>query len=1304
MIFRIKIYILLILLIAYSFSANSQYHKSSWQPYDVNFEHITLEDGLSQSSVNVIFQDSYGFIWFGTQDGLNKYDGYSFTIYTPIFNDSTSISDNQIWAITEDKDKNLWIGTYGGLNKFIREKDIFQRFTYNKNKSNSIANNQIRALYIDNENLLWIGTKNGLDILNIASGIFTHYKSNILDTNSISENYIRGFCVDNYDRMWILTDNEGANIFNKEKNNFIRYNLLNAKDTRSILLDSSEQLWIGTKTNGLYKILFTDENNSIVHKIENYPLNNVLSIIEDNQGIMWLSSIDGLVRYDETINEFIKYTVDVNNPKSLNDNYIWTIFEDNTGIIWLGTFAGGICKYDKSKNKFTHYQINSKETDLIISNFIRSFTTDHEGNIWVGSKGGLFKFVFNEKLKIYEQVEFKTSNKLKDNYIREIVTDTLGNIWIATNSEGLAYLDLSKKVPDYTFYRNDPNANSLSSNNLRTIYIDKQQNLWIGTTDSGFDKAYYENGKIKFENFKQNDYNNLTDNYIRAIFQDSDSIYWIGTENGGLNKFDYKNKIFTDYQFISEKNSISSNSVTNIHEDSNGNLWLGTYGGGLNLFKKDEEKFHTFNKENGFTNNVIYGILEDSNKNLWISTNFGLVKFNINNFEYSVYKIWDGLQSNEFNTGAFYKTAKGEMIFGGINGFNIFYPENVKYNTYVPEIVLTDFKIFNKSISPKDSVHIIEKSITYLDKIELNYTQNIITIEFSALHFSNPENNQFKYKMEGIDDNWTIVKNKNYATYTHLPPGEYTFIVTSSNCDGIWSNKEKKLIIKITPPFSDTLLFKILIVVTLILIIVLVFITRTSRLKKQKLELEKQVLIRTKEIFEQKAKILEINEELGHRNNEISEKSELLAHRNSELLKLSLVASNTKNSIMIMNENAEIEWVNEGFTQLYGLTFDQLIEKFGKNMRNLSVKANIDELIIRCSKSNQVINYESYVNRKDIKKLWVQTTLSPVTDSNNKVIKIIAIESDISDLKFAEQEIILRNEEIRAQRESLIQQNEEINAHKEELEKINQILFNQNDSIMGSIRTALTIQNAILPKEEEIKKHFDCFILYQPKDIVSGDFYWYINFPVKGKLTEKSYFAVADCTGHGVPGAFMSMIGVRMLDEIVSEKLILEPSQILETLNKEIIKTLKQSNEDNNDGMDICLCYIENCNDDSKILTFSGARRNLIFYNSKNNAINILKGDRKSIGGTFSKIKLNFTDQKILLEKNDILYLTSDGYTDQIGSERHKFGSTQLNNILLQNSLLEMEQQKEILVKAIKNWQGSEIQRDDRTIFGLKNK
>jgi len=1305
---KYKLILFTIVIICLNNYAHAQYQRSIRQAYGVNFEYITLDDGLSQSSVNVIFQDSFGFIWFGTQDGLNRYDGYNFTIYSPKIKDSTSISDNQIWAICEDSEQNLWIGTYGGLNKFDRKKEIFERFTFDENNYNSISDNQIRALYADNKNRLWIGTKDGLDLLDIKTLKFTHYKYNSEDTSSISGNYIRGFCSDNFNRIWVITDNAGANIFNENTNNFTRFSELDKLgiyDTRTIFCDANNNIWLGTNTNGLFKIKLTDEKKFILQKISKYPTNSVLSGIVDNEGIYWFSSVDGLIRYDSEIDEFVNYTVDIDNPKSLNDNYIWQVFEDRTGILWLGTYAGGICKFDKSRNKFAHYQIIASENDLIKSNFIRTFAKDKNNNLWVGSKGGLFKFVFNENKNIYEQVNYITKNKLLDNYIREIQCDSSGNLWIATNSKGIAYLNFNKKVPEFTFYQHlHDNENSLSSNNIRTLYIDKHQNLWIGTIDNGLNKLSYNNGKIIFEHFTKETNKGLTDNYIRTIFEDDKGIYWLGTENGGLVKFNYQTTEFTAFLHDENTNSISSNTVTNIHQDTNGNLWFGTYGGGLNLLKKNDEVFYSFNKENILPNNVIYGIIEDNTKNLWISTNYGLLKLDIENYNLTVYSVWDGLQSNEFNTGAFYKSADGEMFFGGINGFNTFFPENVKFNKYAPEIVITGFKVNNKSILPNDSTNIINKSILFVDTINLDYTQNLITIQFSALHFSNPQKNQYKYILEGIDKEWTIVSDKNEVTYSHLPSGKYTFIIKSSNCDGVWSKTSKKILINIEPPFKETFLFKSLIFIISILVVVLLFLLRTSILKRQKMELEKQVLLRTKEITEQKNKIVLFNQELELNHQEIKDQSIILQNHVKELSKLSLVASKTNNAIMILNKYADIEWVNEGFTLLYGLTYSDIVSRFGGNMMKLSVVKNISELIERCVCNKQVINYESYVNQLGINKIWVQTTLSPVVDEFGNVHKIIAIESDISELKEAEQEIMQKNEEIRSQKEALILQNEEINANKEQLENINQQLEIQNENIKGSIRTALTIQQSILPKEEDIQKIFDCFIFFEPKDIVSGDFYWFVHLDKKNELTQKTFLAVADCTGHGVPGAFMSMIGSRMLNEIVNQRNIFQPSQILETLNNEIIKALKQDKTDNTDGMDICLCYIEKQNDNNSILTFSGARRNLIYFNSNDKTIKIFKGDRKSIGGTFSRLKQNFTDKIVNLNIDDIIYLTSDGYTDQIGTNGHKFGPKQLEQILLKKSSENMQLQKQILVNTIKNWHSNEMQRDDITILGLKIK
>jgi PAS domain S-box-containing protein len=465
------------------------------------------------------------------------------------------------------------------------------------------------------------------------------------------------------------------------------------------------------------------------------------------------------------------------------------------------------------------------------------------------------------------------------------------------------------------------------------------------------------------------------------------------------------------------------------------------------------------------------------------------------------------------------------------------------------------------------------------------------------------------------------------------------------------------------------------------------------------------VFLKGKQKQQKANRLLEIkNNEINQQKEEIQAQAEELEKINIELEKLSIVASETDNAVLIMDNNGKFEWINEGFTRLYGYNLIELKEKIGDNIKNTSSNLKIEELLNICLINKQSVIYESKVTAKNGDEIWAQTTITPIIDTIGNILKLIAIDSDISKLKKAEAEILQKNEEIQAQKDALeeqneeiLQKNEEISAQRNELERINEHIEYQNEQIKGSIRYAKTIQNAILPSLDEIQKKYSLFSIYKPKDIVSGDFYWFVS------IDKYDFIVVADCTGHGVPGAFMSMISSRLLNEVVVESKIFEPKQILENLDYKIEKALKKNLTSVSDGMDLCLCRIEKFSNASRIV-FAGAKRPLVY--SKDNKLDILKGDRRSIGGykRRNNILIEYTNQEISLRQNDIIYMFTDGYADQNNAARTRFGTNNLIQNIDNIKHYNLEKQNEILLRQLAEWQKTEDQRDDITLLAIQFK
>jgi signal transduction histidine kinase/ligand-binding sensor domain-containing protein/DNA-binding response OmpR family regulator len=813
------------------------------------FEHFSSEDGFSQGGVFAIFQDSRGFMWFGG-NGLIRYDGYNFKIFKYNPDDKKSLSYNGVISIYEDKSGTLWIGTEGGgLNKYNRETDLFTRYKHDPNDPKSLSNNTVTSILQDNSGNLWFGTNGGgLNKLIPSDSItsFIHYNSDPDDLTSLSNDFVGQICEDKSGNLWIATRN-GVNKLDLDKINettptFIHYKH-NPDDPKSlshdavfsVYEDNSGTLWIGTIGGGLNKLIPDDleESTSFTHYINNpnepksLSSNMVGPIFEDKSGNLWIGTWGGgLNRFDRVTEKFTHCKSDPNNSKSLNGNWVYSIYEDISGILWVGTMPGGLNKFDPMKNQFKHYKHNLKDSKSLSSDRVWSIFEDSDGILWIGTfHGGLNRLIPGQdkksSLSFFRYLHDPNDPK-SINSVFSICEDNSGNIWIGTFNGGLHKLVKSEKKksnPKFVDYEFDPNdTTSLSNNSIRVIFKDESGNLWIGT-DFGLNKLISGTDEMfpaTFVRYLNNpkDPASISNNRVWSIYQDEQETIWIGT-SGGLNKLippDNNHSLTTFIHYTHDSgnpSSLSSNHVTSMHEDNYGNFWVGTDGGGLNKFDRKSEVFIRFNEGDGLPDNSIKGLLGDDEGNLWISTSNGLSKFNLKTKIFKNYSIKDGIQSDYFQGGAYFKNKNGEMFFGGDNGFNSFYPDSIKENIRIPPVVITDFQLFNNSVpvglDTTTNRTILTRSITETNEIELTFKDYIISFEFAALDFHTPEKNQYAYLLEGFDKKWIYADaNKRFATYTNLDPGEYIFKVKGSNNDRIWNEASTSIKLIITPPWWST--------------------------------------------------------------------------------------------------------------------------------------------------------------------------------------------------------------------------------------------------------------------------------------------------------------------------------------------------------------------------------------------------------------------------------------------------------------------------------------------------------------------
>ncbi|MFC2137845.1 two-component regulator propeller domain-containing protein [Bacteroidota bacterium] len=886
------IIILLFVLFKSSYSQNGKYF----------FDRISNNDGLSQATVTSIIQDHQGFMWFGTYDGLNRYDGIRFKIYKYDVEDTLSISNSSITAICEDRLNNLWVGTVGGgLNSFNREKEEFIRFQNNPNDSTSISNNIVKNIFEDHKGNLWIATwGGGLNLFNYKTNKFTRFSHNPNNQNSLSSNYISTIDEDEFGNLWLSTT-KGLCKFNFKTSEFEKFThdpniefSISSNDVSAVFVDPNGYIWAGTWGQGLNKF---DPETKKFKRFMHIPYNpntishNIIRFIhKENLGNLYLATWGGGLELFNTKTE--RFTHIKNDPidqNSLSGGFVYTIYMDDLDILWVGTDFKGISKYDKKKQKFAHYKKFSDNNTGLIGNTVFSIVEDSDGIMWFGTNRGLNSF--NPKTQKFQSYvsDPDDPNTLSNNVIRSIIEED-GILWIATEI-GLNRFDLRTGI--FKRYLHDPNnINSISSTNVYLLFIDSYDQMWIGTYSGGLSK--FDRTTETFIHYRYNlkDPTSIGSNFFWSIIEDIDGYIWMGSDDNGVSRYDRNNDTFKSFKHINHKNSISGNKVLCILEASNGILWIGTTSG-LNRYDRKHNIVKHYFKKDGLPSNSIQGILEDDENNLWISTNNGLSKFNSINETFQNFNVSDGLQSNEFGVNSCYKARNGQMYFGGINGFNVFHPSKISYNPNIPPVVITGFKLFNKEV-PIDNVSdiksILQKSITETNEITLSYKQNVISFEFAALNYSHPERNQYAYIMENFESDWNYVGNKSEASYTNLDPGKYIFKVKASNNDGLWNETGTSISIIITPPFWQTWWFRFSILFFIIGTFLSFYFYRISNLKKQKIYLEKIVKERTHEI-EEKNKILtdqtfvlnETNTLLNERQQYIEEQSEELKANAEEL-------------------------------------------------------------------------------------------------------------------------------------------------------------------------------------------------------------------------------------------------------------------------------------------------------------------------------------------------------------------------------------------------------------------------------------
>jgi len=846
----------------------------------VPFRHWTTNEGLSQSNVTCILQDRWGFLWFGTQDGLNRFDGYTFTVYRHDPKNPASLSHNYVRALCEDGRGQLWVGTSdGGVSVLDRATDRFRTYYTVPGDPKSLGHNQVMAITRDQRGTMWIGTYGGgLNRFDPASQTFTRLMHDPHRPGSLSSDLVMDVLADRQGQVWVATSGGGLNRLNETTGTFQHYRAnptdktaLCRNELTYLFQDAKGRIWVATAGGGLDQ-LNTDQK-SFTHfthvpgQKNSLSINDVTTLEEDSKGNLWIGTENGGISVLHADRKtFTQYPYEEGNSKGLNNGSIYAIHRDRRGNLWIGTYSGGVNYYDQQPPKFALYHAERHHPFSLNDNNVLSVLEDQLGDIWVGTDGGGLN-VLNRETDQFRHYRHDPSRptSVGSDYVMALYEDEEHTVWAGNFKGGLSRW--RPESSDFLTYK--MSTKELSHQSVSAITGDGKGTLWLGTLGTGVIRFNKKTGKTTVYQPAPKQPDSLSNGVIGVLHFDRRGQLWVGTAGGGLNLFHAETNTFTRYQHRSESTtSLSNNLVNVIHEDKRGRLWIGT-NGGLNLFNPGTQSFTVYLQKDGLPNEVIQGILEDDAGNLWLSTNKGLCKFNPQTRVCRNYGISDGLQGSAFSKMAAFKTRDGELFFGGMNGLNRFRPRLLRDNSFIPPVFITDFEIFNRPVGIGAKNSPFQQSLIQTKAITLSYSQSVFSVEFAALNYTLPEKNQYAYQLEGFDRTWNYVGSKRTATYTNLDPGDYVLRIKASNNDGRWNQKGTLLRITVTPPFWQTWWFRTGLTCLLIGGAYGLYRLRISTIKTQKDELERRVGEKTREVMnhqeelQQQASYLQVlNEEL----------------------------------------------------------------------------------------------------------------------------------------------------------------------------------------------------------------------------------------------------------------------------------------------------------------------------------------------------------------------------------------------------------------------------------------------------------
>lgn len=867
---------------------------------DLTFNNYSVEDGLVSNTIWDINQDAQGYMWFATKNGLSRFDGYEFKSYKFSTKVKGGLGSNFIHSIFKYDDKTLWIGSSRGVYILDMKTDSFKHFK-------ALKTNLIFDIKKDKKGFVWIATQqNGVYRYNPENNNIRNFKASPGKINSLSSNEIRKLAIDGFGNIWIGTFETGIDILNTKDLSIRNLNKKNANLSSNTVLtvykDLNDRMWVGTFGGGLnmwnpetkkFRSFIKEDNNSINDNI-------VRSIYQASPNKLLIGTEQGLNVMELDSGKFSYYTHNPSDPNGISGNAVYSIFGDKNDGIWLGTYFGGVSYFENAGSDFENYY-PTIEDNTLDGGAVSSFIEDEPGKFWIGTEDAGLSY-FDSNNKTFKNYPFlKNQEKLSYHNIHSLYKDKQGRIWIGTFSGGLNIYD--KETGKVKVYRHDPNnPYSLTNNNIFCIYEDRDGVIWIGTTKG---LNVYDEENDRFIRIKEL---GMDRTFAYDIYEDETGTIWFATYGRGLIAKKKASNEWNQYRLKNEDGEFIPGAIISLEDDHAGNLWLGTEERGLVRFNFGTKKFEVYNEKYGLDANVVYDILQDDNRTLWLSTNNGLYHFDPQSKKSTHFTEWDNLQSRQFNYNAGYKAVDGEMYFGGIKGFNSFYPKDIIIESIESEVVLTNFQLFNKDVSVHDGKNILKNAINYTNHIELSHKQSVISLGYAAVNFKEPAKIKYAYKMEGFDNRWNYVNFQRKATYTNLPPGEYTFLVKATNDDKNWDVPVTKMGITITPPFylhPVAYIIYILLFIGLFLAIRKMIIAQAK--KKNKIRLERLSVQHEKEFYNQK---IEFFTTMAH---EIRTPLSLITAPLEKIMENKSLPKNVTRQLEIMNKNSNrlINLVNQ---------------------------------------------------------------------------------------------------------------------------------------------------------------------------------------------------------------------------------------------------------------------------------------------------------------------------------------------------------------------------------------------------------